>query len=327
MSSVDQNHLKKTQSNENGDTQGLNSHEIETPTERWFVHYQNKVQGPFSSDELQNNLNQSTSEQIDKTLLWKRGLADWMKASIWRPDVDYTPRASSKISTEQTSRSTAKESTLKPNTPPQSKSTTPSPIKTHPPAPPSLSKSTVPSETVTRAFTDFDKTVTRVANEPSHYQVQLNFVDQPPMTHNDLLSFIAKLDDVSGVSIKDPKTQEWKEVYAFTDIIEKLGLSRRKHPRVPILAQFSGKSNKNPQFTARIITISEGGMGFTDLYELKIGDHIEGQITSPHFFQPINIKADVVFAGLDGYIGLNFTQINEESRSTIIEYVKKFGRG
>ena len=68
-------------------------------------------------------------------------------------------------------------------------------------------------------------------------------------------------------------------------------------------------------------------MGFTDLYELKIGDRIEGQITSPHFFQPINIKADVVFAGLDGYIGLNFTQINEESRSTIIEYVKKFGRG
>ena len=67
-------------------------------------------------------------------------------------------------------------------------------------------------------------------------------------------------------------------------------------------------------------------MGFTENYELKIGDEVDGQISSPHFFQPINVKADVIYAGLDGYIGLKFSSVTDETRAAIIEYIKKFGK-
>lgn len=172
----------------------------------------------------------------------------------------------------------------------------------------------------------FEKTFNQTFTDSAFYRVQLNFIDQPLMTKAELLTFIAKQQDVSKVSIQDTKTKEWKEVYAFPDIVERLGLSRRKQPRVPILAQFTGKSNNKEEVLYRVITISQGGMGFTENFDLKIGDEVEGQVSSPHFFQSINVKAEVIYAGQDGYIGLKFTQIPDEARAAIIEYINKFGK-
>lgn len=172
----------------------------------------------------------------------------------------------------------------------------------------------------------FDKTFNQAKNEANLFRVQLNFVDQPPMTKTELMTFIARQEDVSKVSIQDPKSKEWREVYTFPDIVERLGLSRRKQSRVPILAQFVGKSNNITNLACTVITISQGGMGFTENFDLKIGDEVEGQISSPHFFQPISLKADVIYAGTDGYVGLKFSQIHEEAKSAIIDYIKKFGK-
>jgi hypothetical protein len=172
----------------------------------------------------------------------------------------------------------------------------------------------------------FEKTFTQAFTEGAFYRVQIKFVDQPLMNKTELLNLISKQEDVSDISIQDPKTKEWKEVYAFPDIVEKLGISRRKQQRVPILAQFNGRSNNSKNVSYRVITVSEGGMGFTENYDLKIGDEVEGQITSPHFFQPISVKADVIYAGADGYIGLKFSQITDETKAAVIEYIKKFGK-
>ncbi len=244
----------------------------------WFIQFQGRVDGPLSSAKLQLALQVIGDSNLEKTLLWKRGLTEWMKASKWQPNEDVT--------------------------------------LTHQAQASSLVYASDASE----------KTLAQTISEGSFYRVQVNFIDQPLMTKAELLTLISKQPDVATVSIQDPKSKEWKEVYAFPDLVERLGLTRRTHQRVPILAQFGGVSNKNPQANARVITISEGGIGFTDNFELKIGDWIEGQVTSPHFFQPISIKAEVIYSGLDGYIGLKFTQITDEAKSAIIEYVKKFGR-
>lgn len=172
----------------------------------------------------------------------------------------------------------------------------------------------------------FEKTFTQSFIDGTFYQVKVDSVEQPPMSKVELMTLIAKQQDVSKISIQDPKTKVWKAVYEFPDIVERLGLSRRKESRVPVLAQFTGKSNHNNDVSYRVITISPGGMGFTENYELKIGDAVEGQLSSPHFFQPLNLKADVIYAGQDGYVGLKFSQIADEARSAIIDYVKKFGK-
>lgn len=170
------------------------------------------------------------------------------------------------------------------------------------------------------------KNMTETNFENILYRVQFNFIDQPLMNKNELMAFISRQQDASKISIQNLKTKEWNDVYAYPDIVERLGISRRKNTRVPILANFIGSANKGTEFNVKVITISEGGMGFTEVFDLKIGDQVDGQLISPHFFQPIHLQADVIYSGLDGYIGLKFSHINDESKSAIIEYVKKFGK-
>lgn len=288
---------------------------------KWFMQFQGQVRGPFNTTFMQQTLDGLEGNQMEAALVWRRGFAEWVKASKW-------------LAPENTQMMTdVTEATPPPivqNPPPVQK------LMQKPHAPLPTPASSIPTPPVIKPPVDLqispneDTVVGANKQKPAQpgafYRVQINFIDQPMMTKNELLNLIAKQEDISTVAIQDPKTKEWKEVYAYPDIVEKLGLSRRKHARVPILAQFVGRTNRHESFNARVITISEGGLGLTEVYDLKIGDVVEGQLTSPHFFQPINIRADVVYSGLDGYIGLNFTQINDESKSTIIDYMKKFGK-
>jgi len=169
-----------------------------------------------------------------------------------------------------------------------------------------------------------DITTPGVITSSETFRVQLNFIDQPLMTKDELMAFAARAEDPSQVAIFDPLTNEWKEIYAFSDIVEKLGLSRRKQPRVPILAQFTGRSSKHETFEARLVTLSLLGFGLTDVFELQIGDTVTGQITSPHFYLPVTLDAEVTYSGHDGYVGLKFLKINDDSLALVTDYVKRF---
>ncbi|OFZ31970.1 MAG: hypothetical protein A2622_12090 [Bdellovibrionales bacterium RIFCSPHIGHO2_01_FULL_40_29] len=258
---------------------------------KWFLQFQGQIQGPFTDDALETVLGNLGEMNMENTLVWKRGLTEWIKSTKW-----------------QTEAAIPQEITMEHTT---AKSVMPSsPAKT------SESSNPTPDEnTFAQTFTD-----------TALYRVQLSFVDQPLMTKTELLAFISKQKNISAISIQNPKTKEWTDVYAYPDIIERLGLSRRKHPRVPILANFTGSSDKGGQLHVKVVTISEGGMGFTEVLDLKIGDTVEGQISSPHFFQPLHVTAEVIYSGIDGYIGLKFLQINDEAKAAIIDYVKKFGK-
>lgn len=280
---------------------------------KWFIQVRGVVQGPFSNENMEQAL-QGLGDNYQNALVWKRGLSEWIRASQWKKsDQQSSPTATGKGRPAAAPSATAKPAaTAKPPLSQQTQVTV-------------LAQATE----VKNASADddlFEKTFTQAFSDNVFYRVQVNFVDQPLMSKNELLQLIAKTDDLSTISIQDAKSKEWKEIYAFPDLVEKFGISRRKHQRVPILAQFNGKSNKSKNVSYRVITVSEGGMGFTENYDLKIGDEVEGQISSPHFFQPINVKADVIYAGLDGYIGLKFSTVTDETKAAIIEYIKKFGK-
>lgn len=183
-------------------------------------------------------------------------------------------------------------------------------------------KSSMMNSSVSTEKTQTSKTATA---SPTLYKVQYNFIDQPLMTKEELINFTLRQDDISKLSIFDPKQKVWKEVYAVPEVAETLGLTRRKNARVPILAQFQGNAtSRDVKLNCRVVTMSVGGMGVTDVFDLMIGDTIRGQITSPHFFNPLKVEAEVTYTGNDGYVGLKFIQINDETAALITEYVKKF---
>ena len=272
---------------------------------KWFYHSNQIVKGPVSTEELQNLI--PTFPDAQRTFIWSRGYTEWISADRWQPQSInesslHETQSSNELMT-QTSYNTAHdvESTREHQIPEE---------KTH---------------ALTENATDFERTEIPTAAIPSEkYRVQLNFVDQPTMTKDELMVFASRVDDPTQIAIFDPKLKEWKEIYAFKEIVEKLGLTRRKHPRVPILAQFSGTTSRHEKFNARLVTISIGRLGLTDVFDLKIGDVISGQITSPHFYSPVTIEAEATYCGNDGYVGFKFIQINDDSQSLVTDYVKRF---
>lgn len=301
---------------------------------KWFVQYRGLVQGPYTSEALPQALQEIGDDNLDQALVWKRGLSEWIRAHQWQ-------KADQKIAQQNAQAQSSQRAQAAPTRPasvkadPEAAATKKPDLFQISPIPGQQTQVTHINQFETRTETVksnpadndlFEKTFTQAFSEDVFYRVQLNFVDQPMMTKNELMQLIATQEDVSAISIQDPKTKEWKEIYAFPDLVEKFGISRRQTLRVPILAQFSGNTNKAKNVSYRVITISEGGFGFTENFDLKIGDEVDGQITSPHFFQPLRVKAEVVYSGLDGYIGLKFGQLADESKAAIIDYVKKFGK-
>ena len=269
--------------------------------DKWFLQVSGQIQGPFTQPHMEQTLQSLSSEQLATALIWKRGFAEWVRVDKWQtteitdPQPDHYDDLDISDIALPDSHGTAHTGTGKID--------------------------------LTQLDQNlFEKTFSGQIAENVFYRVQINFVDQPLMTKAELMTLIAKQQDVTQVSIQDPKSKDWKDVYAFPDIVERLGLSRRKQSRVPILAQFSGYSSKSQQASYRLITISQGGMGFTENFELQIGDEVDGHISSPHFFQAVHVKAEVIYAGHDGYIGLKFKDLTDEARSAIIEYIKKFGK-
>lgn len=264
---------------------------------KWFVNSNNFIRGPFSAEEVKAQMPQY-SEHMHTTFLWSRGHAEWIRADKWNPDAK-APATNQQTITE----------------------TQPSEEVTFTPQQKNIFEK--PSGRATKAEVIEDIK----AHTVEKFRVQYDFVDKGEMSKEELMAFTAKQEDVSKISIFDKKDREWKEIYSMPDIVQRLGLTRRENQRVPILAQFSGsKIGTAEKINARVITISKGGIGITDNFDLKLGETIQGQLTSPHFYSPVNLTAEVTYSGLDGYVGLKFVNMNDEMMALVMDYIKRFGK-
>lgn len=262
---------------------------------KWFVNSNNFIKGPFSTEEIREQM-PSFSDQMHTTFLWSRGYAEWIRADKWNPDANtqqFQPTVTHSMAEEKTFTPQAKNIFEKP--------------------------------TGRASKEDVIENIKNATVEK--FRVQYDFVDKGEMTKEELTTFTAKQEDVSKISIFDKKDREWKEIYSIPDIVQRLGITRRENQRVPILAQFTGTLfGQGTPVNARVITISQAGIGITDNFELKLGETIQGQLTSPHFFSPVNLMAEVTYAGLDGYVGLKFVNMNDEMMALVMDYIKRFGK-
>ncbi len=255
---------------------------------KWFINQNTKIYGPYEEIELPARIHLLAAD-LDHSFVWSRGLPDWMTAKSWKPGL------------------INKMQVLTPPLPPPSSKNNVNLMTEKPIA---------ASKPILQNNKNFAKT----------FKVQYDFVEQKPMTIEELIQFTRTQEDVNKIAVYDSELKVWQEIYAIAEVSDQLGLSRRKNIRIPILAQFSGSNNKGLKFNSRIVTISIGGMGLSDTHDLAIGEAIRGQISSPHFFTPLSIEAEVTFSGNDGYIGLRFTQVNDDTLALITEYINRFNQ-
>lgn len=155
--------------------------------------------------------------------------------------------------------------------------------------------------------------------------VRVEGKERPPMNYDELLKFLRTQQDYAVVDVKAEGSPSWREIYSVQRIVDDLGVTRRSHPRVPIMGNFETEAGSGAiQFKSKVISISEGGLGLSEAKGRKIGERFRGTMTSPNLFVTVHSNCEVVYVGNDGYAGLKFIGLPMEEKSAIIEYVNKF---
>lgn len=155
------------------------------------------------------------------------------------------------------------------------------------------------------------------------WKMRVNKTELTPMSMDELIEQLKEYTDLSPVRIWTEGFDDWKEVFQVRKVMDEIGISRRNHPRVPIMGDIKAKT-AGGDLNAKVITISEGGAGVNHAKGLQIGDTFSAEVSSPNLFVNFNCKVEVVYLGSNGYAGLRFLDLNNEARAAIIEYVKKF---
>ena len=160
-------------------------------------------------------------------------------------------------------------------------------------------------------------------NKPRLWRIKNGDEKLGTMTHEEMMTWLKVQKDFSRILIWTEGYKDWKEIYHIHSIMDELGVSRRQHPRVPMMGKVEFETPQG-KLEFRIITISEGGFGIAEAQNLRIGSRFKVSIESPNLYLTIHSTAEVLFIASDGNAGCKFVGIQSESKSAIIEYVKKF---
>lgn len=162
-------------------------------------------------------------------------------------------------------------------------------------------------------------------NRITLWQYRHNDKESKILKIEELISELRSLPSYDNVYVKSDVDPKWQVLYTSTQITEELGITRRTQLRVPIFGFFEGHNvTTSEDIRCKLLTLSEGGCGFTEARGLKIGHSIRGQIVSPNLNQTPTVFGDVVYAGNNGDLGIKFSSLSQESKSLVLDYITKF---
>ncbi|MBL7543955.1 MAG: DUF4339 domain-containing protein [Bdellovibrionaceae bacterium] len=177
-------------------------------------------------------------------------------------------------------------------------------------------------------YLEWKKSVLSVVEKESRtrlWQYRHNDHESKILKMDELVNELKKLASYDNVYVKSDIDPKWQLLFTSQPVTDKLGLTRRTQLRVPIFGVFEGHNiSLKEDFQCKLITLSEGGCGFTDAFGLKIGHSIRGQLVSPNLNQTVPVVGDVVYSGDGGEIGLKFSSMPAESKSLVMDYITKF---
>ncbi len=180
----------------------------------------------------------------------------------------------------------------------------------------------MPTDAWREAIKDPSISVTITATDPQWFY-RYEGKEHGPAAFSSMMIVLKAKDDFSEFVVRTEHQTDWQEIYLVAKICDELGISRRAHPRVPILASLVCETPRGP-INVKVISISEGGLGTSDARNFKIGEKYKATLTSSNLYTNLNCLVEVMYVGSEGYAGLRFLNLPAESKSTIITYINKF---
>ena len=153
-----------------------------------------------------------------------------------------------------------------------------------------------------------------------HWRVRIVDQDYGPIRYGEMLDLLKGREHYDHIWIWTEGYKDWQNIFGFHKLMDDLGLGKRQHPRVAIKGEVEMKSESGLH-RARLISISEGGLGLGQFQGLQVGLILNLVVRSPALPGPLVAKAEIVYIENESYAGLKFSEISAETKNQIINYV------
>ena len=160
-----------------------------------------------------------------------------------------------------------------------------------------------------------------------HFKVSQDAHESHPLNKEELLSYLKVIEDHSETMIWNEHIGTWRSLFKFGELTEELGVLRRHSPRVNVSGNaILSRSGEALTYTATGSTISEGGMGLSNISGVSIGQIFSFHYTDKLITAPIRAKIEIIRTykkDNKDCCSVRFLQIEQECQAAIIEYIKK----
>ncbi|MCB0393524.1 MAG: DUF4339 domain-containing protein, partial [Bdellovibrionales bacterium] len=119
-------------------------------------------------------------------------------------------------------------------------------------------KSWVPLEVWVNHLPEIMEALSRKPQDVNWYAEQSG-EQYGPMSHNEIVQFLKRRNTLDRIHLWREGMDRWTSLFEIEDMVEELGLQRRKMPRAPIVGSVKIK-NGSKQFITEICELSAGGV-------------------------------------------------------------------
>lgn len=163
-----------------------------------------------------------------------------------------------------------------------------------------------------------------------HFSVEWSIKDpkmtSPFMSFDECLQYLKNTELNSSIYICQKGKENWESIFTNSIFMNALEMTRRKVPRVPIVATAKvSKADSKFSYLVKVNIVGQGGIGVSGLGKnFPTGTNVDIKIESPSLSIPIHAEGRILYHTKDGASGIEFEKISAEPLSAIIEYVNQF---
>lgn len=163
-----------------------------------------------------------------------------------------------------------------------------------------------------------------------HFNVEWKIKDpkttSPFMSFDDCIQYLKNTELNNTIFICQKGKENWENIFTNAIFMNALEMTRRKVPRVPIVATAKiSKADSKFSYLVKVNIIGQGGIGVSGLGKnFPTGTNIDIKLESPSLTIPIHLEGRILYHTKDGSSGIEFEKIAAEPLSAIIEYINRF---
>lgn len=147
-----------------------------------------------------------------------------------------------------------------------------------------------------------------------------------PLTQNELVQHLKGHTRLEAISLWGTGLARWMPLFEIPEVMDLIGISRREHPRAPLLGQaaITSAGSSVPAQVLSTLTVSVGGFGVKQAGLLTIGDRVQIALKSNDLPSVIHATGKVIYVSRTGEAGIGFLDLSAEAHSILFDHIRRF---